>query len=279
VLYRIPVPRRRSRDPARTGAWRRARRPTSARLKRAQQHHRTCRVSVASFPAIQMCQRRTQGDRAATIEIVEGLPDLEPICELPPLAIPLADCSKATGPCVEEPLDEARTLLRNRNDSEIFGQPEEPVPASSVVNGLSTCADPVLTELVDQSQLVVAAPRPAVLVSKEGHEIEVSDVSPSAAIAELVDAAWNASATSQSHGIARVYMPFSTASVRKAAAMIQASIERRRATPSRKRKISPAQQEPALGLLRRTAVGTGNCRHRLPSSVGSGKGCEGPDAA
>lgn len=260
--------------------WRRARRPCDVALEARLKARRTCCVSITSFPATRMCQRHTQGDRAVTTEIAEGLPDLDPICELPPLALPLDDYSQAAEPCAEEPLDEA-PLLRNRSGSEVFGQPDEPYQAPSIADSMSTCVEPVLTELLDQSPRPVVAPRPAVLVSKEGHEVEVSDVSPSAAIVELVDAAWRASSTSRIHSIVRVYMPFSTASVRKAAAMIEACTERRQATLSRKRKLPPAQQHPAPALLRHTVAKTGECfsQDRLHSRVWSSRGYENHNAA
>lgn len=178
-----------------------------------------------------MC-RHELGDTAAAAsaaEVTESLLDLEPICDLPPLALPVTEQPAAAtddsdeAPVEALPLEDpgTRPLVRNRNVSEIFGSPDEPdAPPPSAA---------------------VVAPRPAVLVSKEGFEIAVSDVSPSAAITELVDAAWKASSTPQVHGIVRVYMPFSTASVRRAAAMIQASAETRRVAVSRKRKSPPPQ--------------------------------------
>lgn len=185
-----------------------------------------------------MC-RHELGDTAAAAsatEVTESLLDLEPICDLPPLALPVTEQPAATtdddddeAPVEALPLEDPRTrpLVRNRNVSEIFGSPDEPDEPDE------PDAQPPSAQ--------VAAPRPAVLVSKEGFEIAVSDVSPSAAIAELVDAAWKASSTPQLHGIVRVYMPFSTASVRRAAAMIQASVETRRVAVSRKRKSPPLQ--------------------------------------
>ncbi len=170
----------------------------------------------------------------SSAELVEALPDLEPICDLPSLSLP-AEAEQLSGEAPETveglPLEaetpSQRLLLRNRNSSEIFGSPDDPCGPG----------DPPFT----QPGGAAPAPRPAVLVSKTGFEIAVSDVTPSAAITELVDAAWKASSTPQPHGIVRVHMPFSTASVRRAAAMIQASAQLQPEAVSRKRKNQSPQ--------------------------------------
>ena len=183
-------------------------------------------------------------ENAASLEIADGLLDLDPICELPPLALPLTEQPGEPSSCTEAPMSlpvHSPSLGRNRNSSEIFDEPHEPEEAQQ------------LTDSAGSPPALAVAPRPAVLVSKEGVELEVSDVSPSAAISELVDAAWGASSTPQQHGIVRVYMPFSTASVRRAAAMIQTSAEAaaqsRRIAASRKRKSrgETAHQHPSGG--------------------------------
>jgi len=167
----------------------------------------------------------------SSAELMESLPDLEPICDLPPLSLP-AEAEQPPGEAPETvtglPLEaETPSQRLNRNGSEIFGPPDEPC---------GPCQSPFT-----QPGGPAPAPRPAVLVSKTGFEIAVSDVTPSPAIAELVDAAWKASSTPQPHGIVRVHMPFSTASVRRAAAMIEASAQPQPEAVSRKRKNPPPQ--------------------------------------
>lgn len=189
-----------------------------------------------------MCPR--DAEHATGAEVTEGLPNLEPICDLPPLALPLADPSAAEI-AMALPM-ETHGLVRSRNESEIFGAPDEPqqLTAEQAAAG--------------EEAAVTVVPRPAVLVSKEGHQVHVSDVSPSATIAELVDAAWEASSTPQLHGIVRVHMPFSTASVRRAAAMIEASARSLRVSTARKRKSPPrcphASSDAAVPALREAAA-------------------------
>ena len=121
------------------------------------------------------------------------------------------------------------------NTSGVFEQPEEPGGSDG-----------------DRSVTTTTA-RAAVLVSKEGAEFLVSDVSRSAAITEMLDAelaSYHAAGGAAPRGTFQVHLPFSTDSVRRAAAMLEqpasqvSAVESQGPRPQWQMPLQPPPQPP-----------------------------------
>ena len=181
-------------------------------------------------------------DAAGTLEMHEILPELWPELDATYFGSPLialGECPepeperRPTSRPAEEEEEEADcltpsairssgqppppSLMDQRNDSGVFERPSSPraLPTDSC-------------EMFAPARPTESPPpprRPAVLVSKQGDAFRVSDASSSAAIVEFLEAELRAQAGAGCVPPAtpRVLLPFSSESVRKAAAMLEAA--------------------------------------------------------